>query len=70
MRSSDTYTALLSNGNMLFEQKILFDLSKDMYVEVLCDFVDSQLSKYKQVRKTVQASLEKNKRGLQTENKW
>lgn len=55
---------------MLFEQKILFDLSKDMYVEVLCDFVDSQLSKYKQVRKTVQASLEKNKRGLQTENRW
>ena len=28
--------SVISNGTMLFELKILFDLSKDMYINVLC----------------------------------
>jgi len=66
----DHQSSTICNGTMLFELKILFDLSKNMYIEVLSSFIENQLVKYMQVRKTVMQAQEKSQKGAETENKW
>lgn len=66
----DNSGSTIRNGTMLFELKILFDLSRNKNMEVLSSAIDDQLAKYLQVRKTVMLALEKSQKGADSENKW
>jgi len=50
---------------LLFEVQILFEKSKNQYLQVLCEAIATALSKYKQLRNTVIQSM-----GCKEDNKW
>jgi hypothetical protein len=59
--------SVVKNGTMLFELKIVFDLCKNLNIEVLSSSIENQLGKFMQVRKLVMAAMDKKD---SDQNKW